>query len=174
MANTKRKPLAERFWEKVDRTGECWIWTGCRDSRGYGRFGVGRLAHPQVEAAHRMSYMLTYGPVPDGKEICHTCDIPACVRPEHLYAGTHAENQRDMSARKRAATGERHGVHLHPERVSRGEARPLAKLTETDVRAIRAEYAAGGISAKRLGWKYDVSEMAVLKIVWRKAWKHVV
>ena len=114
----KPRKLSERFWEKVKKSNGCWLWMACRDRRGYGRFGMGRKHQPAVMDAHRVSYMLTHGGrLPTGKEICHRCDNPPCVRPSHLYADTHKQNQRDMSVHGRAATGKRHGLVLHPERI---------------------------------------------------------
>lgn len=85
--------LEEKFWNQVDKTGDCWIWTG-RTERGYGRVGRRGLAH-------RVAYEFSKGPIPEGLEIRHTCDTPPCVKPDHLVAGTHAENMRDMVERER-------------------------------------------------------------------------
>lgn len=84
------RPLEERFWEKVNRTESCWLWTGSQHPLGYGRIGVGRT----IRLAHRVSYELLVGPIPDGLELDHLCRTPACVRPDHLEPVTHAENMR--------------------------------------------------------------------------------
>lgn len=85
-----RKTTAERFWAKVDQSGECWTWMAGKDSKGYGSFWIA----PTMKCAHRVAYELTRGPVPDGLEIDHLCRNRACVRPEHLEAVTHHVNVR--------------------------------------------------------------------------------
>lgn len=92
------RPLADRFWSRVDRSGDCWTWTGALVN-GYGRIKVeGRSV-----LAPRIAWELTNGPIPTGLEVRHHCDNPPCVRPEHLALGTHAENMDDSRRRGRAA-----------------------------------------------------------------------
>jgi len=89
--------IAERFWEKVDTSGECWLWRASMTSDGYGAFqSNGRT---QVRA-HRMALMLTLGMFDQRMQVLHHCDNPQCVRPEHLYLGTALENMRDRSRRR--------------------------------------------------------------------------
>lgn len=86
-----RLSAEERFWAKVTKTAGCWLWTGCVVRR-YGQFGVS----PGVSArAHRFSYELAYGPIPEGMFVCHKCDTPLCVNPTHLFLGTNSDNQLD-------------------------------------------------------------------------------
>jgi hypothetical protein len=95
-------PLIDRLWAKVDKTGDCWIWTGACDSKGYGRIGAGgrggRLVRP-----HRVVYEAEHGAIPEGMYVCHHCDNPPCVRPEHLFLGTNQDNQLDAVAKGRIA-----------------------------------------------------------------------
>lgn len=93
-------PLAARLAARTDRSAgpdACWLWQGIRNSRGYGR--VYDQGHQRL--AHRAAYEVAFGPIPDGLEILHSCDVPLCVNPGHLRAGTHADNQLDMVAKQR-------------------------------------------------------------------------
>jgi HNH endonuclease len=97
----------ERFWGRVDKSGECWEWTGSLGSHGYGEFGV---AGDRV-LAHRYSYELASGPIPDGLYVCHHCDNRRCVRPDHLFLGTARDNALDM-VRKGRWEGKRRAIRL--------------------------------------------------------------
>lgn len=98
----KTKPLEERFWAKVDKTGACWLWTGCLNNMGYGKIKV----DGKDRYAHRVSAALTYGPIPDGMTVDHKCHTPACVNPTHLRIATYKQNAENRSgAMKNSATG---------------------------------------------------------------------
>ena len=117
--------------------------------------------------AHRIAYELAYGP-PEG-QVLHHCDNPPCVRPSHLYDGTHKQNMADRTNRGRTYRGPRANV----ENIPRGERNTNAKLTEAAVREIRALYAAGGISQQALADWYGVNQTKISDVVRRKTWKHV-
>lgn len=131
-----------RFWSHVKKDGPipshcpelgpCWIWTGGTNADGYGR--IGRAGTKIL--AHRFSWELHNGPVPDGFHVLHHCDNPPCPNPAHLFLGTDADNVHDMLSKGRGPTGDRSGVRLHPELYC-GERSSFAKLTEEQVREIR-------------------------------------
>lgn len=95
----KSTPAEDRFWPKVQKTETCWLWTGCRTARGYGRFMFNR----RVQPAHRVSYQLLVGPIPEGTELDHLCRVKHCVRPEHLDPVPHQVNvQRGLAGQHTA------------------------------------------------------------------------
>lgn len=101
----------ERFWSKVDKGGDCWLWTAATFSTGYGAFYYGGRNHH----ASRVSFEIANGPITGSGYVCHTCDVRSCVRPSHLYLGTAADNARDAVERKRYRTGTDHpsGARTH-------------------------------------------------------------
>lgn len=154
--------LPKRIANKIkvdDRTG-CWLWLGNKSGKGYGRiFWKGKVAR-----AHRVIYEIVKSPIPSGLLICHHCDVPACVNPEHLYAGTHVQNQRDKINR-----GRWRGCPKGKGQKRPGSLNPFSKLTEDDVRAIRAS----ALNSLVLAKEYSVSPYTIRSIRRRESWTHV-
>jgi len=147
-----RKPLAQRFWEKVGKRGpnDCWEWKA-----GYFHDGCGQVrVDGKTLKASRVSYTLAKGEIPDGLCVCHQCDNPACVNPAHLWLGTRAENNADMMAKGRCG-------------APKGEATGNAKLTEELVRLIRSTDEHALSIAKRLGVSWSLVYMVRRRTIWR-------
>lgn len=148
------KTVAERFAIYTKCGPNCWEWIGQKDPDGYGRLHVD--GSPAL--AHRVSYLLCYGSIPDGMDVLHKCDTPKCVNPEHLFLGTQADNVRDMHAKGRARKRGMKGAEHHQ-----------AKLTESDVRAIRRSTELG----REIAARYGLSTTQVYDIRKRRSWAHV-
>lgn len=102
MPRVDKRPIAERFWERVEKTDTCWLWKGYKLPKGYGMFCMGPKYAGHSQLAHRWAYELTHGEKPTDKQlVLHSCDNPSCVNPDHLRLGTHADNLRDASSRGR-------------------------------------------------------------------------
>lgn len=158
--------VEERFWSKVDKTGNCWLWTANSDRRGYGKFSL----QCHTYRSHRVAYQIAVGPVPDEMLILHKCDTPACVNPDHLYVGTHQMNMKDRQNKGRAAYGKRNGMSTHPETILRREASPRAKITMAIADSIRKDHAEGFKSHQKLGAKYGIKKSQVHNILTGKQW----
>jgi len=156
---------AERLLAKVPNRpeGACWEWTGPCTRNGYGELDVGSRIDGSYRKvyAHRLSYEVHVGPIPEGMYVCHTCDNRACVNPAHLFIGTQDDNMADAARKGRCP-----GVSLQ------GERHPRARLTEGQVLAIRARRAAGE-SERDVAREYGVSPQLVYAIHTRRLWKHL-
>ena len=138
----------KRFWDKVDKTGDCWVWTGAKYKKGYGMLRV----NGKCKQAHR----LVMGE-PDGL-VLHHCDNPACVNPDHLYIGTPSDNMRDMYERGRQGNRPK-GENHHENRLN------WNKVAET--RKMSGE----GVKNTIIAEKYGVSDAMIGKIVRGLSWK---
>ncbi len=148
-------PLPERFWRNVDKQpgDACWEWTGHRQDNGYGVLTV----NYRPTRAHRISYELHNGPIPKGMFVCHTCDTPACVRPDHLFSGTNRDNMHDAAVKGRTTQGERHAHH---------------KLAEKEVVTILSAWNQGA-KQEDLARQFSVARTTIENIVCRRSWRHV-
>jgi len=149
-----------RFWSRVRKGPDCWIWTGSRLPAGYGRFLVGGKG----VYAHRWSFVLAFGAIPDGLYVCHRCDNPQCVRPEHLFAGTALDNARDAKSKGRLTPSDRRSE------LSRGQNNGRAKLTEEAVSAAK-RMRADGVSYARIGVIFGVQRAAARKACVGLTWR---
>lgn len=153
-----RAAILARFWTFVNlakaKGEDCWEWTGYAGDRGYGVFAFGY--NPQIRVrAHRLSYWLSRGEIPPGVEVCHNCDNPRCINPEHLRLDTHESNIRESLCKGRK---NQFGVQ---------------KLNANKVQAIRQAYAAGGTTQKALAHTFGIARNTVSQIVSRKTWAHL-
>jgi hypothetical protein len=147
------RDIHQRFWEKVEKRSpsECWTWTSSIQRSGHGTFFVGvgsehlfpRAKRGNREMAHRVSWVLTHGAIPNGMLVLHTCDNPLCVNPEHLYLGTYLENSHDAWSRGRMER-QRHSVMIRNGVLSK-------KLTVEEIREIRVATEPQRIIAHRYG-----------------------
>lgn len=153
-------PLVERIRLRVDKSSDgCWSWLGTKDKDGYGVITVKGVQKP----AHRVIYELEVGDLVDGVCVCHFCDNPSCVRPDHLFLGTHKDNAVDKV---------RKGRHV----TTNGEESVLAKLTEEQVAEIRRRYRryGGANSGASLAREFGVHKTEISKIVLKKRWSRAV
>jgi hypothetical protein len=166
---TRDRIKVDRFFSLIDKNGPvpahrpelgpCWVWTGQRQPDGRGKFSIDDLEF----LASRVAYFLEYGewPMPCCLHKCDGGEI-GCVRPDHLFAGTYADNIRDMVAKGRCKRG-----------AARGEDAGRARLTEQQVIEIRALYARGGTSFVKLGKRFGVGRSTIGAIAMRKSWRHL-
>lgn len=158
LKGTQAKSDEERFWSYVEKTDSCWIWKGRFVRKGYGSlFFKGKETR-----AHRASWMIHYGDIPEGLHVCHTCDNPECTNPNHLWLGTNYENRQDSVKKGRARGGS-----------LKGSASPNSKLTEEKVLAIRKLYASKEYKQRELAVLFNVDPTTISDIIRRKIWKHI-
>lgn len=159
----KRKEPLVRFWSKVVKQSKvssqhvstpCWDWAGTRNWLGYGEFKVGRKLH----GAHRWIYMQINGPLPSGYNVCHRCDNPGCVNPDHLFPGTQSENLKDSASK---------GRHQHQKTNERN---PSRKLTWDQAREIK-RLIKDGVTQKAIANWFRVSPTAIGSIARNRTWR---
>jgi hypothetical protein len=140
----------DKFISPEPKSG-CWLWSGTVVRGGYGRIKFRRRYH----LAHRVSFILHCGEIPEGIDVCHKCDVPYCVNPEHLFLASHAENMADMVRKGRQAVGTRQGN---------------AKLTPWQIMTIRAMKT----SQRAMARKFQVSRKTIQKVQRGMTWRHLV
>lgn len=157
-----------KFWDNVaQRSDGCWIWQAGLFSSGYGQFRWGK----KKARTHRIAWMLSFGPVPDGKLVCHTCDNKNCVNPNHLFLGTHKDNAMDRECKGRGGDG---GSRTKKALGSvRGERNPAAKISPHLVSRIRMEYQQENWSYRELANIHGLSKSQIANIIKRRSWSHV-
>lgn len=156
--------IRDRFWSYVRKGPGCWLWLRGTFDNGYGQFRVG----PRKMRTHRVSYLLSCGQIPAGLRVCHTCDTPLCVNPDHLWLGTDADNVHDCQAKGR-------GRSAAPAEISartRGELNHFSILSEKDVRTIRRLHGPGK-SYKALASEFGVASSTIAAIIRRETWRHI-
>ena len=155
---TKGEAEEYRFLRFVEKSDGCWTWRGSGQRAGYGVFWLrGKLL-----GAHRASHVLFIGPVADGMDVCHHCDNPRCVNPDHLFVGTPRDNWNDMHRKGRGS----------PPPLIRGSAHPKAKLSEgliPEVFRLRSL----GLTTYQIAEVFGISRPAICAVLNRKTWRHI-
>ena len=156
MPGPHRVPIAIRFWRHVKKTRGCWLWVGARIKGRNGELRYGSIGGGgqgvSARCAHRVSWEIHFGVIPNGMYVLHKCDEPACVRPDHLFLGTVADNNHDRDVKGRQKT-------------PCGEAHWNAKLRDQVVATIRQLYKSTSITQRQLARQYGISERQMWNII---------
>lgn len=145
------KSLLNRFMAKVDKTKTCWLWTGSKVAKGYGKIRTTSNKYDAPECAHRVAYKLFIGDIPYGYLVCHKCDNPSCVNPNHLFLGTYTDNVHDM--------------------ISKGRRKLGYKLTQPLADKIKVALETTNKSQLELGKEFGVTQSMVWRIHSGLAWR---
>jgi hypothetical protein len=154
----KRESLVDRFWNKFKRPKKgCWEWAGAKDPNGYGNIeeGHGSKSCRTVHPAHRLSWKLFNGPIPNGMRVLHKCDNPSCVRPDHLFLGTQKDNLVDCKNKGRTAKGEKNG---------------RSKLRQKDIDKIRKLCSSGKHTQQEIASIFNINQSHVSRIISNFVW----
>lgn len=157
-----RGSLSDRFWAKVQKTDNCWVWTGAIIAKAGGYGTINASKDRGILRVHRVSWELHFGAIPDGLSVLHRCDNPPCVRPDHLFLGSQQDNVADMMAKGRCRT--------RPPMPGIVAGRLHAKMSLEIAAEVRAEYFRGGTTLKRLAAKHGVHHETVRRIVHGRSW----
>lgn len=154
---------SEKFLRYINKTNDCWIWTKGKFDGGYGAFCIYKNNKKRRISAHRFSWLMYNGLIPDGLLVLHKCDNPPCVNPDHLFIGTTKDNMKDAKNKNR----------LKGPTLAAGEKNGHAKLTNKKVLEIRSKYKNNNITQKKLALQYSVGKTAIWNIVNKKRWVHI-
>lgn len=146
----------------------CWIWQGKKNHKGYGYVSV----CGNTIGAHRLSFLLHRGPIPKGLEVMHTCDIPACINPEHLMLGTTKDNARDCVRKGRKPFQKNRELARRCREVQIGEKNSFSRLSEDDIIQIR-QYSLSGLSQRQIAARFGVTQTNIGYILRGETWKSV-
>jgi len=152
----KTKTIEERFWAMVRKSDGCWAWTGSLNGKGYGQIATKRGSRPLL--SHRLSWEIHFGPISNGMCVCHKCDNPSCVRPDHLFLGTITDNDKDRDEKGRTEKGDRHHN---------------ATLTAALVIECRRRYWIDGVLLRQLSSEMGVTVGALGQAIRGETWQHV-
>lgn len=169
----RQKPLIDRLLAKVVKLSSgCWFFCGTKNGAGYGTIGLGSREEGKG-FAHRVSYELHNGPIPEGMVVCHSCDVKLCVNPEHLFLGTQYDNIKDMKSKGRGCSGERWHASRPPETILRGDKHGRSKLTEQDAIEIIRLFREECLNKTQIAKRFGITREMARNIINRRNWKHL-
>jgi hypothetical protein len=161
----RMRPVLDRFWEKVTKTGNCWVWTAYRNPAGYGNFNCAQGLPSKIVLAHRFAWAVHFGAIPEDLKVLHRCDNPACVRPDHLFVGTQQDNVADCVQKQR------HAAVTAPDRLPKGEDHHYAFNGKKITRETAFDILKADGRQKDIAERFGVDPSLVSRIKARKIWK---